>query len=59
MKKTITIETSKDAGTMLIQKTNEDFNKKPPIPKDFKENKQGLIKKSSSTKLKLNKDENR
>ncbi len=59
MKKTKNTSVSKDSGSMLIQKTNEDFNKKPPIPKDFKENKQITINKSSTTKLKLNKDENR
>ena len=59
MKKTKTIDTLKDTETMLNQKTNEDFNKKSPVPKDFKENKQTPINKSSTTKLKLNKDENR
>ena len=44
MKKTKIIDTLKDNETMLNQKTNEDFNKKPPVPKDFKENKPRLIK---------------
>lgn len=59
MKKTKTIDTLKDTETMLNQKTNEDFNKKSPVSKDFKENKQSTINKSLTTKLKLNKDENR
>ncbi len=59
MKKTKNTNTSKDSGSMLIQKTNEDFNKKPPIPVDFKENKRSTTNKSSITKFKLTKDKNR
>ena len=35
IKKTAT-STIKDNGSMLTQKTNEDFNKKQPVPSDFK-----------------------
>ena len=33
------VTTTKDSGNMLTQKTNEDFNKKQPVPSDFKEKK--------------------
>ena len=35
IKKTATA-TTKDNGSMLTQKTNEDFNKKQPVPSDLK-----------------------
>jgi hypothetical protein len=54
MKKNIITEVPKENGSMLSQKTNEDFNKKNPVPNDFKEIKKVENKrnKSKSTKLK-------
>lgn len=48
MKKNKTAKTPKDNGSMLNQKTNEDFNKKPPVPDDFKEEAGGKHKGHSS-----------
>jgi hypothetical protein len=59
MKKTKNTSTSNDSGSMLIKKTNEDFNEKPPIPIDFKISKRSTSNKSSIPKLKFTKDENR
>jgi hypothetical protein len=36
MKTTKNINSNHDAGNMLNQKTNEDFNKEQPSPKNFK-----------------------
>lgn|GEM_PF-2522469 len=44
MKKSKTPKAPKDSGSMLNQKTNEDFNKKPPVPDDFKEEVRGKHK---------------
>lgn len=36
MKTTKNINSNHDAGNMVTQKTNEDFNKEQPSPKNFK-----------------------
>ena len=46
MKTTKNINSNHDAGNMLNQKTNEDFNKEQPSPKNFKNK-----GKSSSSKI--------
>jgi hypothetical protein len=38
MKTTKNINSNHDAGNMVSQKTNEDFNKEQPSPKNFKNN---------------------
>ena len=57
MKKNILTEVPKGNGSMLTQKTNEDFNKKQPELNDFKEktNIENRTFSSSSTKLKIKK----
>ena len=46
MKSTKNVNSNHDAGNMLNQKTNEDFNKDQPSPKNFKNK-----GKSSSSKM--------
>ncbi len=45
MKTSKTDKSDHNAGSMSSQKTNEDFNKKKPEPKDFPEKKRKAIKK--------------
>ena len=56
MKKNKISEDSKDNESMLTQKTNEDFNKKQPVPNDFKKKKRGENT-NSSVNLKRKKNE--
>ncbi len=62
MKKDKNVNLSKDNGSMLTQKTNEDFNKKQPLAKDFVVKKGSTDKesyiKSSVSKPKVNKRKN-
>lgn len=55
MKKLKINNSARDKESMLTHKTNEDFNKKQPVPSDFKEDKGSVNKNDSSKKLRRNK----